>query len=420
MKNILNNLALAAFLAFVSQGIQAQFDDIYYDPSQFEKPEIREKDIDKKYYRVEDIEDNTYEADENSYAYHYDDDYSEWEEQDYYYSSRIKRFHRPYAYFDYYGGCYVNNYFYDPYDFDPFFYDRDIYVSAYGYHDYYHWRRFQLRPWYYNSYWNHWDWYWGWSSFPFTFTYNYWPNHCYSGYYYNNWPYYNNHHHYNYNYGNDNWNRHDKNEKGNYYGSRRFGLTNTSKRGPVRITNSSPKVFVETEGIPNKTLPERTAPKRIERSADGDIYKPAPERIPEREIKRRETVPERIPSKPESDKIPPRYTPRDHQESKPTPQESRPEPRKDLKPERVDKSMPSEEIKKEFKPERIQREDNRKSRPPEMKFEMPKERSYQPQRESRPEPRMDRHLNSGDHSRSSSESRGSSSKGSGEGRKSPR
>ena len=132
MKNISNSFLVAVFLAFVSQGIQAQFDDIYYDPNK-----IREKER-IRYEEPVKVEEETTPAEFSRDDY--DDDFGEWEDQDYYYSSRIKRFHRPYRGFDYYDPIYVSYYVYDPFAFDPWYYDRDIYMMGYGYRDYYRWR----------------------------------------------------------------------------------------------------------------------------------------------------------------------------------------------------------------------------------------------------------------------------------------
>jgi hypothetical protein len=415
MKNTLNNLFLALFLALISQGIQAQFDDIYYDPDRNESTKEVKKERTTDNYTKED----SYNKESNE-SYYYDDDYTDWEDNDYYYASRIKRFHRPYVGFDYYHGCYVDNYFYDPFDFNPFFYDRDIYVSSYGYRDYHRWRHWQFSPWYTYSYWNNWDWYWGWSSYPFSYGYNYWTNNCYNGYYNNYWSnnYYGGYHHWDHYYNNNDNNNHPN---GSYFGSRRFGLTNSSNRGPVRVVNPSPRVFTEAPGTPMTPSTDRNNPKRVIRSADGDDNKPAPGYNPERPTRRQEFPGTRTDA-PDKDKgkDQPRYTPRELPGQNNNPNETRPEPRKEYRPERSDRREGAEESKPDFKPERMRRDEPRMERPqePAPRIEVPRERTrdtYQPPRESRPEPRSERRQEMNTNSGSRSENRSS-----GDGRRSPR
>ena len=426
MKNTLNNLFLALFLALISQGIQAQFDDIYYDPDRNEPAKEIKKDRQEDTYSRDEY--NDVPVDEHEYSY--DDDYTDWENSDYYYASRIKRFHRPFVGFDYYHGCYIDNYFYDPFDFNPFYYDRDIYVSSYGYRDYYQWRSWQFRPWHSYSYWNQWDSYWGWSS-PFSYRYNYWGNNCYNGYYNNN--YWSNNY---YGGGNNHWNNNDNNNNnnhpnGSYFGSRRFGLTNSSNRGPVRVVSPSPRVFTEAPGTSVTPTPDRNNPRRVIRSADGDDYRPSPSKP-----SRIDETPGTRSNPSDRDKNSPRYTPKEFPGQNNTPGETRPEPRKEYKPERNDRRERVEESKPEFKPERYRRDEPKIDRAPaprierapdpSPRIEIPREKpreSYQPPRESRSEPRIERRQESNNNSNSRSQSSGSSSGNSGrsgDGRKSPR
>jgi len=433
MKNTLNNLILGIFLALISQGIQAQFDDIYYDPDR----NVSSKEIKKE--TREDLYKDSYE-DENDVSsqrddYSYDDEYSEWEDQDYYYSSRIKRFHRPYRGFDYYNGCYVDNYYYDPFDFNPWYYDMNIYVSNYGYRDYHHWRRWQMSPIYGHSYWNQWDWYAGWSSYPLTFSYSYWPNHCYSGYYNNHWAY--NNYYYNPYYGGgyNHWNNYNNNgnydnhPNGTYFGSRKHGLTNSSNRGPVRVLGTSPKEFTEASGTSTTPGRESGSPRRKVTSADGDVLSPQPTTRPDRV----RDIPGTKPNPNSSDRENPRYTPREIPGDNKLPSEStRPNPRSDFKPERQERV---DERPQEFKPERTHRDDPRRERSesPAPRMETPREKSrdsYEAPRESRPEPpRMEKRQEYNNSNSRSSEPSGSRSSGgsksdnnnsSGNGRKGPR
>ncbi|MBK8954951.1 MAG: hypothetical protein IPM34_05260 [Saprospiraceae bacterium] len=261
MKNNTNNLFIAIFLAFISQGIQAQFDDIYYDPDK------DDEHVEQRYYSSDQngTDDRYQSKDERYYDPNesYDDEYGEWEDQDYYYTSRIKRFHRPVYGFNYYDPFYTHSYFYDPFDFDPWYYDRDIYSSSWRFSFYTGpilWTNYYR----YRPFWSHWDACYGWNSFGWN---------SYGGYGgWNNWywgiPYY--HHRDHYYYGNNTHHNDHGSKYGYHYGSRRFGTTNTSKRGPVRLTNPSPRVITESAGV--NADPGRTtaSPRRIIRSADGD------------------------------------------------------------------------------------------------------------------------------------------------------
>lgn len=420
MKNTFSNLFLAIFLAFISQGIQAQFDDIYYDPDRIESSNKIDRqpaphDLDES-NNSNNLYSNSNEAD-----YGFDDEYTDWNDQDYYYTSRIKRFHRPYRGFDYYHGCYVDNYFYDPFEFDPWNYDRDIYMSSYGYNDYYRWRSWNHRPWNSFTYWNHWDWCMGWSSYPLTYSYSYWSNNCHSGYNnnyygYNNYNnnYYNNNH---YGRGNNYWNNNNNNNSSNdtYYGSRKFGLTNTSKRGPVRVISPSPKVFTEATGTTLKPTPERGTPRRIVRTADGDVYDPGPVTKPDKT--RTKEFPGAGSNFPEKERVQPRYTPKVLPEDRSTP--NRPEPRKEYKPERIEQTDRMDPKESEFKPNRIHRDGRSFERDEAApRIEMQKEKrieSYQAPKESKPQPRIERREENNTNSKSRSDSSGPKSSNSGSG-----
>lgn len=240
----LNPFFLALFLAFISQGIQAQFDDVYYDP------DVESVNDDNYNYRNNSSADSNWgsEDEDGSGSDDFDDEYSEWEDQDYYYSSRIRRFHRPYYGFDYYSNVYVDQYYYDPFDYNPWILDRDIYLSS-RYYRYGNYRPGWSFGFYYsNPYWSYFDWCLGWN--PYSYRYYY-----YNPYNYHHWGghhgYYDygyNHHHYGspYKYGYNNQNV--------SYGSRKFGATTTSKHGPVRLNNPSPKVITEAYGNNSKSV----------------------------------------------------------------------------------------------------------------------------------------------------------------------
>ena len=85
-----------------------QYDDMYYDP-----------DSDSGTYEYSSFDDGY--DDEDTYAYNEedydfdDDEYEYYDDYDYHYSSRIRRFHRPYRGFNFYDPCYVDAFYYDPF-----------------------------------------------------------------------------------------------------------------------------------------------------------------------------------------------------------------------------------------------------------------------------------------------------------------
>lgn len=398
MKNTYQQFVFASFLVLVSQGIKAQFDDVYYDPSKVRKEDNYYKETIKpneKEVRLE--EDIKSKQAEESYrdSGDYDDEYSEYDDQDYYYASRIKRFHRPYRGFSYYDPCYVDYYFYDPFSYDPWYWERDIYSASWYYSPYYSYTRYHYRPWRYN-YWNYWDGYYGWGCNPYS--YSYWPGSYYSNNYYYGGNYYNNYHN------NHNGHGYNDNPKGTYKGSRGFGLTNTSKRGPVRVYNPSPKVFTDVPGDQARPAPD----KQVVRSADGDTYSPRPEYKPERNSVRKE-----LPGNTNETPKPERGGGRDAYKPKETPGErTAPDrqttpPKREYRPERsepkpIENTTPPKRKEREegerFKPHRDFQSEAPSNSRPESK---PRERSEFSQ------PRMER-----SESRSSSNSNSNSNSGS--------
>lgn len=184
--------------------------------------------------------------------------------------------------------------------------------------------------------------------------------------------------------------------------------------------NPSPRVFTEAPGTPMTPSSDRSNPKRVIRSADGDDLTPAPRYNPERPTRRQEFPGSRSDA-PEKGKDQPRYTPREFPGQNNNPNESRPEPRKEYRPERSDRREGGEESKPDFKPERIRREapNMERTQDPSPKIDLPREKprdSYQPPRESRPEPRSERRQEMNTNSGSRSENNRSS----GDGRRSPR
>ena len=98
-------LMLATLFMLVSLTVQAQYDDVYYDPSR----DANRTTTTPQSRPTTTYNNNTsnangdvaYQNDDNASAdsqyYEYDDEYD-----DYQYASRIRRFHRPYRGFNYY------------------------------------------------------------------------------------------------------------------------------------------------------------------------------------------------------------------------------------------------------------------------------------------------------------------------------
>ncbi len=123
--------------------------------------------------------------------YYYGDYY------DFAYSSRIRRFHRPYASFGYYDPFFTNMYFYMH---NPHYYGVSIYMG-YGAMPYYYPGYFAFSPWYSSWYWNPFFWHRGFHPFGYWGS-SYWAGY-HAGYYagmYNPYGYgYWGHYNYNYN-----------------------------------------------------------------------------------------------------------------------------------------------------------------------------------------------------------------------------
>lgn len=107
-------------------------------------------------------------------------DYIDYDEDDYYdyaYSARIRRFHSPVIYYDYYADYYTNMYWYT---YDPFYWGTSIYL---GY------------SWWYPTYYSRWydPFYWSWYS-PYYYPYH---HHfcCHHHYPHHDICYYNSHDH---------------------------------------------------------------------------------------------------------------------------------------------------------------------------------------------------------------------------------
>ena len=157
----MNNRNLAAWmllpaLLLVSSVLSAQYDDMYYDP-----------DTDSGYYNS-----GSYNTSSNTNyddEYYYDDDYSYDDEDydyygdeyyDYYYTSRIRRFDRPYYGFDYFDPVYVDAFYYDPFAFGGN--TVLIYDSPWGFNRWNRWNRWNT--------WNRWNrWNFGYNPYAYNF-----------------------------------------------------------------------------------------------------------------------------------------------------------------------------------------------------------------------------------------------------------
>ena len=252
LKNYFTTLALACLIP----AVQAQFDDVYYDP-----------DTNTGAFGIS-TEDNYSESnvtyyDDDSYGYYDDEEYAYYDDYDYYYSSRIRRFQRPYTGFGFYDPCYVSYNYYDPYYYDAYYYPgASIYIS-FGDADYWSYR--QWRRW---NRWNRWHSYGHWNSWSYSPSYHYYSYNSWCAPSYNYWGGYHGYHSYS-NYYNSYYNscpspvsnyygiNHSTvttvtngGTRGSYYGPRVTGTTGSSPRGPViKPENIQPVMKGETNGL---------------------------------------------------------------------------------------------------------------------------------------------------------------------------
>ena len=164
MKNLWKNRLLSLLIAAVPFGVQAQSsDDLYYDPVWDVSPEpvvyVQETPPQQPV---------TYREELPEYRDDYDD-YDYWDDQGYFYSSRIRRFHNPYRGFDYYDPVYTDLGFYDPWIMPG----SSIYINIGGGADYWTWRRFNRFRWGPSFGFGGWN-TWGWRNYYDSCTYNSW------------------------------------------------------------------------------------------------------------------------------------------------------------------------------------------------------------------------------------------------------
>lgn len=213
MKNL--NYILAISFLLVAGMVKAQFDDLYFDP-----------ETDESYYYDEFYSDDDYDYfDDDEYDNY--DEYDYWRDYDNYYTSRIRRFHRPWVRMGFYNSWAYNSLFYDPFDFyGPYGGFGGTFVSI-GFGTPFYGVGFGnpgWNSWGYNNWgWNSWGYNsWGWNSWG-GFGNPYCP------------PYYGGGLGYGPGYvGNvlvvNSYNQ-QSNPKGTYYGSRRGGSTSSSVKG---------------------------------------------------------------------------------------------------------------------------------------------------------------------------------------------
>ncbi len=159
MKKIFLFVLLCALGLSANLALAQEYDDLYYDPATDGGTTIIVNG--DAYFNYNDEDDPAYGAYEDEVYGYTEDDY-----YDFYYTSRIRRFHRPFYGFSYFDPCYVDVYYYDP------FFSPGITIMIYDdYWSYRSWRRWNR--WHHSWGWNSWGWNsWGWGGGPYI-SYNY-------------------------------------------------------------------------------------------------------------------------------------------------------------------------------------------------------------------------------------------------------
>jgi hypothetical protein len=219
----------------------AQFDDLYYNP-----------DKDQPYHSTDYNSSNPDNYDyEDEYGYD-DEEYGFYDDYDYYYASRIRRFHNSGYMFDFYDPYYTEMYYYDPFYYGSYYTPGVSIYLSFG-NPYRPWRYYHRNRYYFNNYYSY-SYYNSWCD---PWSYNSWYDPWYGGhnYYYSSWnrySYYNNYYggyyggYYGhpYGYGGYGYNNHydnpwyyggkNKDRDGKHFGSRYGGSTVSSNRGGGR------------------------------------------------------------------------------------------------------------------------------------------------------------------------------------------
>lgn len=290
MKNMKWTLVFTfALVSCLGTSVFAQYDDLYYDPD------------DNTSYSgsygsssTDDYSSDTYSYDDEYYEddYGYDDDDSDYyDDYDYHYTSRIRRFHRPYYGFDFFDPCYIDVAYYDP------FYRPGttvlIYDDYYSYNTWNRWNRwnrwrrsgvniyvgsgwggFSYGPgWYdpWNGYgWNSWNRWNRWNSW------NRWDNYYGGGYYgYGGYGGYGGYSNY---YCPPSWGGgyvyntsvNVSNNNNVYYGARRSGVTKVPRKGNRVIQTSTPSDVTTGRSFTESGTPELSTGGLNKPSGSGD------------------------------------------------------------------------------------------------------------------------------------------------------
>ncbi len=230
MKKVNLIYALLMFFSVLFMGnIEAQFDNLYYNPETDEA--------------VTTYASNSYDYDEVAYEDSFDDRAFE-DDYDYQYTSRVRRFRRfNNAGFGYYDPCFVDRVYYDPFFMTP---ATSIYVSfgnPWGFGRFNRWNRWNSwnswnNPWAFNNGWgNPYDgWNNGWGN-----PYGGWNNAvCYGNSFYYGNNFYGNGWGNGWNNGgwnNGGWYNNDNGNNNGYYGGRYGGSTTASTEGQRRNPN---------------------------------------------------------------------------------------------------------------------------------------------------------------------------------------
>ena len=257
MKKILFLLATA--LLFLSNNIFAQYDDVYYDPSRSNTSTtkvLRDEEVEEIANSIEnnqldgqesnDVRASRYDgveaSDGNTYItnnYYDDDNYN-----DFFYTSRLRRFYQPNFGFGYWNNCYTNYYFYDN---NPMSWGNNIYSYT---------------P---NYYWNPWGIFIGYSTWGSQNGWN-WGRPCYSAWYdpygwnsgwNNNYCGYNGYYGYNNGFNNGYYNGYNN----GYYDGYNNGYNNNFAYGGGSSYDywGPRKQMMDPDGLPSNTNSVKTA-----------------------------------------------------------------------------------------------------------------------------------------------------------------
>ena len=257
------SMSFIAICLMTSISLSAQFDDLYYDYKKDETvknedvtlTETRYSDNDSDYYKGSDYDSDEY------------DNYDEYS-----YSDRIRRFHRPVQNYSSFDNWY-SNYYYDPYYSNS---GVNVFIgTGWGWNS---WNR----PWSYSYYnnpwgWNSWNSGWGYNSWNNPWGYNSWN----SGWGWNSYGYcgnsgWGNNYYGNVYYGNG-WNGSNWNNNTEYsnkvYGSRKGGSLSSSTKGrdasPRRIISGGSNDLNVDKANANIETSSRS--QRTDRTFKGDI-----------------------------------------------------------------------------------------------------------------------------------------------------